>query len=73
MNIIALTSNIQNTHFGSNSDDSDDYSAQEASGFTCDTRAEVILLSSNVRIVGDTTTKWGATLVNTDYTDPVGT
>ena len=36
-------------------------------GLTCDTRAEVLLLSSNTRIVGAPGGEWGATIVNTDY------
>ena len=56
---VTLDFPLQNDHFGS--------AALYPSDSTCDTRAEVIVLNSNVKIVGDSTQELGATFVVTDY------
>jgi len=59
--IVSMNRELNYYHFGQN------YSTEDMYGI--DMRAEVLLLTSNVRIVGEDVSAWGGTIVTADTID----
>lgn len=59
--VVSMNRELNYYHFGQN------YSTEDMYGI--DMRAEVLLLTSNVRIVGEDVSAWGGTIVTADTID----
>ena len=63
--LIKFTESVKYYHWG-------DYQSTASTYNGVDMRGEVVLLSRNVRVVGDDTMSWGGQIVTSDTIDDIG-